>query len=93
MKEDKNMKCDPCEKDFKHKVNELVKEGTAPSHMERERKEHEVKAAFTDRKPTGHSMPEHMPMGKDKMNHDAKPEAGMHKQKHPEMAGMGKMKK
>lgn len=46
MNENKNMTCDPCERDFEQKVNELVKEGKAPSHMARIKREHEVKAAF-----------------------------------------------
>lgn len=46
MKENNKTTCDPCEENFKHKVNELVKEGHAPSHMARQKREHEVKSAF-----------------------------------------------
>lgn len=63
MKENKNMKCDPCEQDFKRKVNELVKEGHAPSHMERSKKEHEVKAAFSEHHDMKHPADAKRPMG------------------------------
>lgn len=48
MKENKDTTCTPCERDFEHKVDELVHEGQAPSHEEREKREKEVKAAFSE---------------------------------------------
>lgn len=55
MKENKNTTCDPCERDFQKSVDELVKEGKAPSHAERKEKEHEVNAAFSQQHAAGHS--------------------------------------
>lgn len=46
MKANNKPTCDPCEQDFKKSVNELVREGQAPSHAEREKRSSEVKAAF-----------------------------------------------
>lgn len=46
MKENKETTCTPCEENFERKVNELVEEGKAPSHEEREEREREIKAAF-----------------------------------------------
>lgn len=47
--ENKETTCTPCEQNFERKVDELVKEGKAPTAKEREEKEAEVKAAFADR--------------------------------------------
>lgn len=47
MKE-KETTCTPCEQNFERKVDELVKEGEAPSAGERQKKEAEVKAAFAE---------------------------------------------
>lgn len=55
MKENKNTTCDPCEREFQKNVDELVKEGQAPSHAERKEKEHEVNAAFSQQHAAGHS--------------------------------------
>lgn len=49
MKEDTKTTCTPCEQNFERKVDELVKEGKAPTAREREEKEAEVEAAFSDR--------------------------------------------
>lgn len=62
MKDNKEMKCDPCEQDFKKKVNELVKEGKAPTHADRAKREHEIKSVFGEHKhpmdkPTEHPTP------------------------------------
>lgn len=46
MKENKNTTCDPCERDFEHKIHELEREGQAPTSEERKACEEEVKAAF-----------------------------------------------
>lgn len=77
MKDNNKTKCDPCEQDFKKKVNELVKEGKAPTHNERMKTEHEVKGAF------GHQHVEHKMPGKmDKHDTHKEPAmAGMHKKK------------
>ncbi|WP_295959519.1 hypothetical protein [uncultured Alistipes sp.] len=48
MKENKETTCTPCEQNFEHKIDELVKEGKAPTTGERAKKEAEVKAAFTE---------------------------------------------
>ena len=42
MKEDTKTTCAPCEQNFERKVDELVKEGKAPTAREREEKEAEV---------------------------------------------------
>lgn len=55
MKENNNTTCDPCERDFERSIEELVKEGKAPSHAERTEKEHEVKAAFSQQHPAEQS--------------------------------------
>lgn len=55
MKENENTTCDPCERDFEKSIEELVKEGKAPSHAERKEKEHEVNAAFVQQHPAEHS--------------------------------------
>ena len=47
MKEDTKTTCTPCEQNFERKVDEL--EGKAPTAREREEKEAEVEAAFSDR--------------------------------------------
>lgn len=86
MKESKEMKCDPCERDFEHKVGELVKEGKAPTHEERLKREHEVKSAFGVHHPADHTEIHHTtskPASKPASN------AG----KHPVAAGAAKMKK
>lgn len=44
----KETTCTPCEQNFEHKVNELVREGKAPTAKERTEKEDEVKAAFAE---------------------------------------------
>ena len=49
MKEDTKTTCTPCEQNFERKVDELVKEGKAPTARESEEKEAEVEAAFSDR--------------------------------------------
>ena len=49
MKEDTKTTCTPCEQNFERKGDELVKEGKAPTAREREEKEAEVEAAFSDR--------------------------------------------
>lgn len=54
MKENKNTKCDPCERDFEHKIHELVREGTAPSHEARTKREHEIKSIFEAQHATEH---------------------------------------
>ena len=47
MKEE-NTTCTPCEQNFERKVDELVKEGKAPTAKEREKREAEVEAAFAE---------------------------------------------
>lgn len=42
--------CCSCEADFKKEIEELEKEGTAPTEAEREKKRREVDAAFRDEK-------------------------------------------
>ena len=42
MKEDTKTTCAPCEQNFERKVDELVKEGKAPTAREREEKEAEA---------------------------------------------------
>ena len=49
MKEDTKTPCAPCEQNFERKVDEQEKEGKAPTAREREEKESEVEAAFSDR--------------------------------------------
>lgn len=61
MKENKNTVCDPCERDFEHKIHELVREGKAPSHDARAKREHEIKSVF------GEDHSAHAPMHD--MNH------------------------
>lgn len=46
MKENKDMKCDPCEQNFEQNIHRIVREGKAPTHEQREKKSSEVKAAF-----------------------------------------------
>lgn len=53
MKEQNNTTCDPCERDFEHKIEELVREGEAPSRAARDKTEEEVKAAFGARHDAG----------------------------------------
>lgn len=48
MKENKNETCTPCEENFERKVDELVREGEAPTTEERKKKEREVKDAFSE---------------------------------------------
>lgn len=55
MKENNNTTCDPCERDFEKSIDKLVKEGKAPSHAERNEKEHEVNAAFSQQHAAEHS--------------------------------------
>lgn len=68
MKENKNTTCDPCERDFEHKIHELEREGQAPTSEERDACEEEVKAAFggqhgdmhhSDRPAAGEERSEH----------------------------------
>lgn len=49
----KETTCTPCEQNFERKVNELVREGKAPTTKERAEKEDEVEAAFAE-----HGKPE-----------------------------------
>ena len=48
MKENKNTACEPCEQNFERNIDELVREGKAPTAKERERKEQEVESAFAE---------------------------------------------
>ncbi|WP_418990624.1 hypothetical protein [Alistipes sp.] len=61
MNENKDTTCTPCERDFEHKVDELVREGQAPSHEEREQKEKEVRDAFSEHGKTHDSERDKMP--------------------------------
>lgn len=50
MKENKDTAtCDPCERTFEQNIDNLVKEGQAPSQKERDEKEQEVEAAFSEK--------------------------------------------
>ena len=46
MKENKNTACEPCEEKFERNIEELVREGEAPTAEERRRKEREIESAF-----------------------------------------------
>lgn len=48
MKENKNTTCEPCEENFERNIDEMVREGEAPSAQERRQKEEEVKSAFAE---------------------------------------------
>lgn len=48
MKENKNTTCEPCEENFERNIDEIVREGEAPSARERQQKEEEVKSAFAE---------------------------------------------
>lgn len=87
MKANNKTTCDPCEQDFKRKVSELVKEGKSPSHLEREKREHEVKAAFREQSAAGHPAEKHGMAGHTAHKTQAAPE------KPHAMAGGPKMKK
>lgn len=48
MKENKNTACEPCEEKFERNIDELVREGEAPTAEERRRKEREIESAFAE---------------------------------------------
>lgn len=48
MKENKDTTCTPCEENFERNIDNLVKEGEAPTAEERRKKEQEVESAFAE---------------------------------------------
>lgn len=49
MEENKNTTCEPCEQSFERNIDQLVKEGEAPTAQERREKEQEVESAFSEK--------------------------------------------
>lgn len=49
MKENKDAACTPCERNFERNIEEIVKEGEAPTGRERREKEREVESAFAEK--------------------------------------------
>lgn len=46
MKENKETTCTPCEENFERNIDEMVREGEAPTAKERREREQEVESAF-----------------------------------------------
>ena len=55
MKENKETTCTPCEQNFEHKIDELVKEGKAPTTGERAKKRPKSKPLSPNTAKTGSS--------------------------------------
>lgn len=48
MKENENTTCTPCEENFERNIDEMVREGKAPTADERRQKEQEIESAFAE---------------------------------------------
>lgn len=65
--ENNKFTCDACEENFKEKTDELIKNGTAPTPAEHQKREQEIKSAYgSDAK---HPTPDNQSQWGDKEKH------------------------
>lgn len=48
MEENNKTTCEPCEQNFERNIDNLVKEGEAPTAQERQEREKEIESAFAE---------------------------------------------